>query len=308
MKAEFYCISFLLLKGYAYSCDRSERETLLGKLSYGKILPLSAFTTRYQVNLYQCATECWLRKQRCKSFNYRRIYPSCQLCEEESEDGIDLHAEDDSIHSNIVTWKNFTMGNCSALSCTWTERCDPFYPSGSACVPSECPLMETMPGVTIDPSNETSLGTHVWQIYELQSMNIAYHMATSSYDIDDRNVSFGDKSFFIKFHNRKRTFNEAVQICRSENAKLLLVTTKQQIDVIKEAFSHKNRCVFAGISVQAQNNTWFSWDGTNVAEIDWSPGKPTAKSTEKCGVINFNTYVTGLEDVSCNEKCSFLCH
>ncbi|KAL3889557.1 hypothetical protein ACJMK2_001895 [Sinanodonta woodiana] len=299
MKAEFYCISFLLLKGYAYSCDRSERETLLGKLSYGKILPLSAFTTRYQVNLYQCATECWLRKQRCKSFNYRRIYPSCQLCEEESEDGIDLHSEYDSIHSNIVTWKNFTMGNCSALSCTWTERCDPFYPSGSACVPSECSLMETMPGVTIDPSNETSLGTHVWQIFELQSMH-------TSYDIDYKSVSFGENSFFIKFHDTKTTFNEAVTRCQSENATLLVVTTKDQIAVIKKTFSQKHGCVFAGISVRAQDNTWLAWNGTNITKIEWNPEEPTKQKSEKCAGFNFKTDVTGLEKVSCND-CSFVC-
>ncbi|KAK3578244.1 hypothetical protein CHS0354_011562 [Potamilus streckersoni] len=92
---------------YALSQDTCERGTYLGQFSFGQFIPRSVFTTKYEVSPYQCATECQLRRQRCKSFNYRRSVLSCQLCEEDSgPGGINLQPKAGSDHSNIDTWRN----------------------------------------------------------------------------------------------------------------------------------------------------------------------------------------------------------
>ncbi|KAK3594809.1 hypothetical protein CHS0354_002846 [Potamilus streckersoni] len=176
----YYYIFGLLLLDYALAEGTCDRGTCLGQRNFGHILPRSAFMTRFQVSFYQCATECLLRKQRCKSFNYRRIYPSCQLCEEDSgQGGENLQPEHDSIHSNIATWKNIPVGYCNDINCSWNQRCDPSsLDPKTACVVSDCPYPEIRPGVTIDPSNETSVGTHVWQRCDLRSMERGNRITT----------------------------------------------------------------------------------------------------------------------------------
>ncbi|KAL3889568.1 hypothetical protein ACJMK2_001906 [Sinanodonta woodiana] len=97
----------ILLTKYVVSLITCESGASLGELRFGYIIPRSAFTTTYQVSLYQCAIECRIRIQRCKSFNYRRSTLSCQLCEDDSgPGGNNLQPNDGSIHSNIDTWKN----------------------------------------------------------------------------------------------------------------------------------------------------------------------------------------------------------
>ncbi|KAK3594808.1 hypothetical protein CHS0354_002844 [Potamilus streckersoni] len=304
---------------FAHSSDKCERGTSLGKLSYEKILPRSAFTTKFWVSLYQCATECYLRKQRCKSFNYRRIYPSCQLCEEDSgQGGKNLLTEHDSIHSNIDTWKDIHVGNCSSITCTWTHRCNSFNGSGSTCVPSECPLLEISPDISIDPSNETSVGTHVWQRCELRSMkalNIStclestaqWFTINASCDIGYKNVQFGGCYLCIKFHDKKTTFKKAIETCQAENTKLLVVMTTHQIVNIKDAFGEQSGRVFAGITDEANEGSWAAWDGEKVNPA-WNPREPNGGINENCGIINFDYNANGLTDVNCNENCSFLCH
>ncbi|KAK3611655.1 hypothetical protein CHS0354_012026 [Potamilus streckersoni] len=160
-KDELFWIIYPLLMEYALSEDTCERGTCLGHLSFGEFLPRSAFTTKYELSPYQCATECWLRRQRCKSFNYRRSAFSCQLCEEDSgPGGINLQPKAGSIHSNINTWKNILIGHCKEINCSWTQKCDPSRPLGaSSCVPTECAFLELKLGMTIEPSNETAVGT-----------------------------------------------------------------------------------------------------------------------------------------------------
>ncbi|KAK3578246.1 hypothetical protein CHS0354_011564, partial [Potamilus streckersoni] len=121
---------------YALSQDTCERGTCLRQFTFGHFLPRSVFTTKYEVIPYQCATECQLRRQRCKSFNYRRSALSCQLCEEDSgPGGINLQPKAGTDHSNINTWRNIPVGHCKEINCSWTERCDSSKAdSQSACV------------------------------------------------------------------------------------------------------------------------------------------------------------------------------
>ncbi|KAL3889579.1 hypothetical protein ACJMK2_001916 [Sinanodonta woodiana] len=95
---------------YVVSIHACDNGAFLGELKLGYFLPRSAFTTKYQVSPYQCAIECHLRIQRCKSFNYRRSAFSCQLCEEDAgSEGNNHQSKDGSIHSNIDTWKNLRI-------------------------------------------------------------------------------------------------------------------------------------------------------------------------------------------------------
>ncbi|KAL3889723.1 hypothetical protein ACJMK2_002052, partial [Sinanodonta woodiana] len=151
----------LLLMEYTLSEDSCQIGPLLGQLSFGSFLPRSVFTTKYQLSIYQCATECQLRRQRCKSFNYIRSAISCQLCEEDSgPGGIHLQAKAGTDHSNIDTWQNIPFKHCGERNCSWTERCDPSNADPqNACVKTECPFAVLKPGVTIHPSNETVVGT-----------------------------------------------------------------------------------------------------------------------------------------------------
>ncbi|KAL3889724.1 hypothetical protein ACJMK2_002053 [Sinanodonta woodiana] len=160
-KRVFSWMILLVLMEYTLSEDLCKISPLLGQLSFGSFLPRSVFTTKYQISIYQCATECQLRRQRCKSFNYRRSALSCQLCEEDSgPGGINLQAKAGTDHSNIDTWTNISNKHCSERNCSWTERCNPsnFDPQ-TCCVKTECPFVVLKPGVTIHPSNETAVGT-----------------------------------------------------------------------------------------------------------------------------------------------------
>ncbi|KAL3889796.1 hypothetical protein ACJMK2_002124, partial [Sinanodonta woodiana] len=160
-KGEFSWMILLLLMEYTLSEDSCQIGSLLGQLSFGSFLPRSVFTTKYQLSIYQCATECQLRRHRCKSFNYRRSAISCQLCEEDSgPGGIHLQAKAGTDHSNIDTWQNIPFKHCGERNCSWTERCDPSNADPqNACVKTECPFAVLKPGVTIHPSNETVVGT-----------------------------------------------------------------------------------------------------------------------------------------------------
>ncbi|KAL3879419.1 hypothetical protein ACJMK2_031717 [Sinanodonta woodiana] len=157
----FYWISLILLTEFSLSEDACERDTCLGQLNFGMYLPRAAFTTKYQISPYQCAVECQCRRQRCKSFNYKRSALSCQLCEEDSgPEGINLQPKAGLIHSNIDTWKNIPIGNCNAITCSWTERCDSSVDDPQkACIKTECQFAVLQPGVRIEPSNETAVRT-----------------------------------------------------------------------------------------------------------------------------------------------------
>ncbi|KAL3889716.1 hypothetical protein ACJMK2_002045 [Sinanodonta woodiana] len=160
-KRGFSWIILILLMEYTLSEDSCQISQLLGKLSFGSFLPRSVFTTKYQISIHQCATECQLRRQRCKSFNYRRSALSFQLCEEDSgPGGIHLQARAGTDHSNIDTWTNIPIRHCNERNCSWTERCDPSnVDPHSSCVKTECPFAVLKPGLTIHPSNETVVGT-----------------------------------------------------------------------------------------------------------------------------------------------------
>ncbi|KAL3889795.1 hypothetical protein ACJMK2_002123 [Sinanodonta woodiana] len=170
----------LLLMEYTLSEDSCKIVPLLGQLSFGSFLPRSTFTTKYQISIYQCATECQLRKQRCKSFNYRRSALSCQLCEDDSgPGGINLQAKAGTDHSNIDTWRNIPVRNCSERNCSWTEICDlSNVDPQNTCVKTECPFAVLKPGVTIHPSNETAVGTKARYRCVSEDMERGSHLTT----------------------------------------------------------------------------------------------------------------------------------
>ncbi|KAK3591218.1 hypothetical protein CHS0354_003849 [Potamilus streckersoni] len=75
----------------------------LGNLQFGIHMKTSCFRSFYGVSITECATECLLRKSRCKSINYWRISLKCQLCENMAG-GDNMEPSNGGVHSNISTW------------------------------------------------------------------------------------------------------------------------------------------------------------------------------------------------------------
>ncbi|KAL3889564.1 hypothetical protein ACJMK2_001902 [Sinanodonta woodiana] len=286
-------IIYILLIEYVVSINTCERGTSLGELKFGYFLPRSAFTTKYQVSSYQCAIECHLRIHRCKSFNYRRSDLSCQLCEEDSgPGGNNLQPKAGSIHSDIDTWRNLPIEHCNTIHCLRTEKCDSSKQAGeNTCVPAECPFAELKLGMTIKPSNETAVGTKARRRSPSNSCDMGY-----------MNVSLKGSNFCFKAYSIVKTFNQAMEICESEKAKLAVITTEDQISDLRPHLPVG--WIYVGISDGTKEGTWEGWDGKAV-NLTWSPFEPNGGINENCGVIN--PYGIGVYDASCAWNLYFLC-
>ncbi|KAK3591216.1 hypothetical protein CHS0354_003847 [Potamilus streckersoni] len=96
----------------------------LGNLQFGIHMKTSCFRSFYGVSITECATECLLRKSRCKSINYWRISLKCQLCENMAG-GDNMEPSNGGVHSDISTWSQFFASSCAKIRCNYFERCMP---------------------------------------------------------------------------------------------------------------------------------------------------------------------------------------
>ncbi|KAL3835914.1 hypothetical protein ACJMK2_021375 [Sinanodonta woodiana] len=131
----------------------------LGNLQFGIHMKTSCFRSFYGISITECATECLLRKSRCKSVNYWRISLKCQLCQNMTG-GDNMGPSNGGVHSDISTWSQSFASSCSEKNCGYLERCMPNRAAGPSnkhvCDISECPLPEVKPGTAID--QETGVG------------------------------------------------------------------------------------------------------------------------------------------------------
>ncbi|KAL3889578.1 hypothetical protein ACJMK2_001915, partial [Sinanodonta woodiana] len=118
-------------------------------------------------------------------------------------------------------------------------------------------------------------------------MNCCFKAPSNSCDMGYMNISLGGSYFCIKPYLILKTFNDAMKQCESEKAKLLVITTIDQIADLKPQL-HAG-CTYVGISDETKEGTWVTWDGTAV-NLTWSPFDPNGGNSENCGII-YSSYI-----------------
>ncbi|KAK3578245.1 hypothetical protein CHS0354_011563 [Potamilus streckersoni] len=127
---------------------------------------------------------------------------------------------------------------------------------------------------------------------------------SNSCDMGYINVLLGDSSFCIKYHSEMKVFNEAMKLCESERAKLLVVTKEVLIYLLMMNIGQSG-WTYTGVSDEASEGHWVKWTGDEVF-ISWSFDEPNGGPSENCGVFGYRK--NGMFDISCNNILSFICH
>ncbi|KAL3889344.1 hypothetical protein ACJMK2_001688 [Sinanodonta woodiana] len=94
-----------------------------------------------------------------------------------------------------------------------------------------------------------------------------------------------------------------METCESEKAKLLVITTKDQIADIKPYLPYG--MTYAGIWDRGNEGTWIGWDGKEVLPT-WKPGEPNGNTYQNCGCFVSNEI--GLQDETCLYNHYFVCY
>ncbi|KAL3889572.1 hypothetical protein ACJMK2_001910 [Sinanodonta woodiana] len=135
------------------------------------------------------------------------------------------------------------------------------------------------------------------------SKGFVYYTAPSNEcDMGYMNVSLGGSYFCIKSYSILKLFYEAMSLCESEKAKLLVITTEDQIADLKPHLPFG--WTFAGIWDKDVEGIWKGWDGMQVRPF-WNPGEPNGGISENCGVIASDEI--GLLDQQCVSDHYFVC-
>ncbi|KAL3889799.1 hypothetical protein ACJMK2_002127 [Sinanodonta woodiana] len=137
------------------------------------------------------------------------------------------------------------------------------------------------------------------------SDGVVYYTAPSiSCDLQYRNVTLAGSYFCIKYHTELKSFEEAMKACESEKAKLLVVTTIDQITDLANIWPNLDWAVFIGLSDQIEEGRWVSWNGEIVKPV-WAPGQPDNINNEDCGSMMWKREI---HDIGCDRPFTFLCH
>ncbi|KAL3889573.1 hypothetical protein ACJMK2_001911 [Sinanodonta woodiana] len=135
------------------------------------------------------------------------------------------------------------------------------------------------------------------------SEGLVYYTAPSnSCDMGYINVSLGGSYFCIKSYSVMKPFNDAMRQCELDLAKLLVITTNDQMVDLKPFIP--DGMTFAGIWDTIQEGSWVGWDGKDVYPF-WSPGEPNGGTNENCA--SFASFFIGLFDETCFSNKYFVC-
>ncbi|KAL3889798.1 hypothetical protein ACJMK2_002126 [Sinanodonta woodiana] len=136
------------------------------------------------------------------------------------------------------------------------------------------------------------------------SGGVVYYTAPStSCDLPYENVTLAGSYFCIKYHTEAKSFNEAMKACESEKAKLLVVTTKDEITDLANIWRNLDWEVYIGLSDQIEEGHWVSWNGDTVNPA-WGTGQPNLGNNEDCASIMWKT---DIYNISCDMPITFLC-
>ncbi|KAL3889523.1 hypothetical protein ACJMK2_001861 [Sinanodonta woodiana] len=125
---------------------------------------------------------------------------------------------------------------------------------------------------------------------------------SASCDMGYKNITLEIFYFCIKVYLIKTPFNQAMTKCESDKAKLLVITTRNQINDLKNYLPRG--WTFAGIWDKDEEGIWKGWDGKQVRPF-WNPGEPDGGMNENCGVIASDQI--GLLDKQCISDHYFVC-
>ncbi|KAL3889194.1 hypothetical protein ACJMK2_001542 [Sinanodonta woodiana] len=117
----------------------------------------------------------------------------------------------------------------------------------------------------------------------------------------------------FKIHPETKTYQEAMDACEAEGAKLIIIRNDAEYVHVRNALKAAGPLTYAlnGLRKTFPNGiiTWKWWNGQIPYHLDWEPGQPDDFGwDEDCG--NFFT-VAGhqykFDDVSCRWRNSFVC-
>ncbi|KAI5629813.1 C-type mannose receptor 2-like [Silurus asotus] len=101
----------------------------------------------------------------------------------------------------------------------------------------------------------------------------------------------------------KKTWEEALNQCRSHYSDLVFVDSQTQLDLLKiETEQAQTASVWTGL--RFHDGQWFWVNGMSLGSLVSLPTCPVR--SYRCGAYNFNTNVW--ENRDCNDKLNFLCY
>ncbi|XP_075063048.1 CD209 antigen-like protein C isoform X2 [Mixophyes fleayi] len=110
--------------------------------------------------------------------------------------------------------------------------------------------------------------------------------------------AIGPQCYYLSVNTM--TWKEAVDICVTQQAQLIILRSKAEMDALLPLFMGQS----FWIGLTSSNNSWRWIDGTDLAFSNWSPGEPNNVSgKELCAEIKSN----GWNDVDCAMRNNYIC-
>ena len=119
---------------------------------------------------------------------------------------------------------------------------------------------------------------------------------------------WGYDGFQYKFHEERKTWKEAEEICEEEDAHLAMEKTALNHDYIYSIWQWSS--FWIGVNDFRQKGHWRFVDGTPVNVTYWNPGEPSSdQGLEFCVQYakKYNTDDKGWNDLRCDTELAFLC-
>ncbi|XP_046629218.1 CD209 antigen-like protein E isoform X2 [Neodiprion virginianus] len=106
-----------------------------------------------------------------------------------------------------------------------------------------------------------------------------------------------------KVHNEPRTWHEAVQVCRGEEARLAIIDSYEKVRVIG-GMKPFNAYVWVGVSRSDPQHPWITADeGASMNNVPWAPTKPSGPFN----CLTVRGCNRGLSNEDCSQRKGFVC-
>ena len=118
----------------------------------------------------------------------------------------------------------------------------------------------------------------------------------------------GTDAFRYKFHDEKKTWQEAKRKCGMEGANLAMIKSKETREYVETKYVSPD--MWIGLSDLRQEGEFEFLDGSQPdasTTTSWWPGQPSGGTRYNCVETNFNGKPGRWNDDSCSAKYKFLC-